>query len=355
MKIEEIDNYDDLTALEDKWRDLLARCDNSIFSTWEYLTTWWKYYGKKAKLRVLTAQENGELLGIAPLMIREYPFLYKASKINKIEFIGRGTSDYNDFIFQKEKEIPALFIKHLMKSSDWDLLELLDINEKISSANVLQALIANQVSKYEVGVSNLCPYIALPSSLQVYMNTLSRNLRKSLRRRLKKLKKEYRVDFKTHNDFGSVREAMKIFFKLYNNSWGSKGEPGNCQSTTDRDFHLELAMKFNNHNWLALHFLTVNDEPIAFIYSFEYKQKKYGLRTGFNHEFSRYGPGNLLRMHAIERCIRNSFKEYDLLRGNEPYKACWTTGIRKNLVVRMINKSWRGPLFLWIDNFKQRF
>jgi len=69
MKITEVNNPDDFLTLRDSWQGVLQRCDLSIFSTWEYLSTWWKYFGKGATLRVLVAQENGEILSIAPLML----------------------------------------------------------------------------------------------------------------------------------------------------------------------------------------------------------------------------------------------------------------------------------------------
>ncbi|MEM2970472.1 MAG: cellulose biosynthesis protein, partial [Candidatus Bathyarchaeia archaeon] len=67
-KIVEIDNYDDFLALEEDWNNILDKCDHTIFSTWYWLSNWWKHFGNGKKLLLLLAQENNEIEGIAPLM-----------------------------------------------------------------------------------------------------------------------------------------------------------------------------------------------------------------------------------------------------------------------------------------------
>jgi CelD/BcsL family acetyltransferase involved in cellulose biosynthesis len=173
-------------------------------------------------------------------------------------------------------------------------------------------------------------------------------MRKNLRKRMQKLQGQYKVEFKTQRDFGSTREAMEIFFKLHNRRWESKGISGAFTSDYFRNFHLDVARTFDEKDWLALYFLTVNDDPIAAIYSFDYNLKKYGYLTGFAPDFGQYGVGNILKLYVIEECIRRGFKEYDLTRGLEPYKLDWATGVRKNFTVSMANKGWREQVLSWI-------
>ncbi|MBN2604109.1 MAG: hypothetical protein JXA91_08265 [Candidatus Thermoplasmatota archaeon] len=216
MKIVEVRNYRDFMALEEFWKDLLNYCSHTIFSTWEWVSTWWKYFGKERDLRILLAKEKEHLIGIAPLMLSRYPFLYNRTKLRKIEFIGRGNADYNQFLFRKGmNEHPNFFINHLLKASDWDIIELVDVSEESSSVDILRSI--NKFS--ELNVCNFCPYITLPSSLQDYTKSLSRNLRKNLSKRMKRLEKDYRVEFKTQHDFGSLREAMELFFDLHDKRW----------------------------------------------------------------------------------------------------------------------------------------
>jgi CelD/BcsL family acetyltransferase involved in cellulose biosynthesis len=345
MRITEVENYSDFITLQDIWNSLLQQSDNTIFSTWEWLSTWWKHFGKERKLRVLVAQEKDKILGIAPLMLSQYSLL-RLGKLRRIEFIGNRNSDYNDFILIKDKaNCLKLFLNRLIEFSDWDKLELCEINEESSLANALQAMRSNQTPKLELNVSCLCPYISLPTSMEIFAAGLGSNRRKNLRRYMQKLCQEYKVGFKTHHDFGSTREAMETFFRLHQKRWESKGQSGSFADKAFRDFHMDLAEIFDQKDWLALYFLTVNDEPVAAAYSFDYNLKKYGHLTGFDPDFSHFGVGNLLKMHVIGECIRKGLKEYNLARGAGFGKEYWSTGVRKNFDAKMYNENWRGQLY----------
>jgi CelD/BcsL family acetyltransferase involved in cellulose biosynthesis len=351
MIITEVEDYSDFFALKDKWNGLLQQCDNTIFSTWEWFSTWWRHFGKERRLRVLIAQEKEEILGIAPLMLSEYSFRY-LGKFRKVEFIGNWDSDYNDFILVKKNEdCLKPYLNHLSGLSDWDSLELCEINIESSLAEALLAMDTDKTLKLELDVSSLCPYISLPTSMDVFASSLGSNMRKNLRRYMRKLCQEYKVEFKTHHDFGSTREAMEEFFKLHQKRWESKGQSGAFADKASRDFHTDLAEIFDQKDWLALHFLTANDEPIAAAYTFDYNLKKHARLTGFDPDFSRFRVGSLLKMHIVEECIRRGFEEYNLSRGTGFGKEYWSTGVRKNFVAKMYNNNWRGQIFSYTRTF----
>jgi len=269
-------------------------------------------------------------------------------RFHKMEFIGSPDSDYSNFILlRKEKDCLSLLLNHLVKSCDWDLLELRDIPEGNVVANVRRAACESQTPRLELEMRTLCPYISLPATKEAFVNNLSRNMRKNLRKRMRKLRQEFEVEVKTQRDFGSVERAMEIFFKLHQRRWSSKGKAGAFASKDFGAFHLDVARIFEEKGWLALYFLTVDEEPIAAVYSFDYNKKKYGYLTGFDPDFGRYGVGNLLKMHIVEECIKNGFREYDLARDFEPYKAEWATGVRKNFVARMVRRGWFAKAYDW--------
>jgi len=180
--------------------------------------------------------------------------------------------------------------------------------------------------------------------MEVFAADLGSNMRKNQNRYMRKLCQEYTVGFKTHHDFGSIREAMETFFRLHQKRWESKGQSGAFADKASCDFHMDLAEIFDQKDWLALYFLTANDEPIAAAYTFDYNLKKHARLTGFNPDFSNFRVGNLLKMHIIEECIRKGLKEYNLSRGAGFGKEYWSTGVRKNYVAKMYNENWRGQL-----------
>jgi CelD/BcsL family acetyltransferase involved in cellulose biosynthesis len=342
MRISEIQEYTDFISLRDKWNGLLAKSDNTIFSTWEWLSTWWKHFGTKRRLRLLFAEENEQILGIAPLMLSKYRFA-RLGQYRQIEFIGRQDADYNDFILlDKKEDCMKLFFYHLKHLSDWDNLNLCEINDESPSYNILQNMQARQNMGLKLTESCSCPYITLPTSLEAFTTNLGPNMRKNLQRYMRKLSQEYNVQFKTQHDFGSIKEAMISFFVLHQKRWESKGEPGAFVDKAIRDFNMDIAEIFSQKGWLSLYFLTANNRPIAAAYTFDYNMKKHARLTGFDPDFSNFRVGNLLKMHIIEDCIDRGLKEYNLSRGAGFGKEYWSTGARKNYVVKMYNENLRG-------------
>ena len=354
MELKEVTTYSDFVALRDSWQSLLHRCDHSIFSTWEYLSTWWKFYGKDAHLRLLVAQENEEVLGIAPLILSKHA-VSRLGGFRKIQFLGHG-SDCTDFLLPKENiECLKLFLDNLLEFSDWDLVELEGINEESNTAKALLALQNNYAPALEFNEGSSRYYVSLSNSFKDFINGLRSKFRHNLRRTMQRLVENYHVEFKTQNDFDSVRVAMETFFNLHQMRWNSKGEEGTFGNEINRDFHVSLAETFNEKGWLSLYFLTVDDEPISSVYCFNYCLKKYACLSGLNPEFTKFGVGHLLHSHIIEECFRKQFEEYDLGRGYMPYKTDWNTGVRKNLGMALAKEGWRVPLLLWINNLKKHF
>jgi CelD/BcsL family acetyltransferase involved in cellulose biosynthesis len=345
LRVREI-GLSEFEALKDSWNQILQRSkDNSVFSTWEWLRCWWKHFGEDRAFRTLVAQDDGEICGFAPLMLSKYSFL-GFGKLRKVEFAGCPQSDYSSFILlRRENECLRLFLEHVVRSCDWDILELVDVPANSHSGMALGSLESTKNSKMRTRTSTLCPYMTLPDSLENYVDHLSRNMRKNLRKRMQKLREDYKVEMRTQRDFDSVDNAMKAFFSLHQKRWSSKGKPGVFASETVRDFHIDVARAFDEKGWLALYFLCVNDKPVAAIYSFDYDGKKYGYLTGFDPDFESYGVGNLLKMHVVGESIRKGFREYDLARGFESYKADWSTGVRTNLAFWTVNRGFTARMY----------
>jgi len=337
LKVYEIRDFREFEELREFWNQILQKAlDNDVFSTWEWLWCWWKYFGTERELRILTVKEGDHIIAIAPFMLSNYNFL-NIGKLSKIEFMSCPYGDYNNFILLKrESECLKLFLETLMGFSDWDLLDLRDIPEGNSLPKISDSFCSFGKLRFDMKVRTVCPYIRLPTSTEAFEKRMSRNMRRNLRKRMRRLKKLYKVEVITQREFGSVTRAMETFFRLHQKKWESEGKPGAFIDENFRRFHKDLARIFDEKGWLDLHFLTVDGEPVAAAYTFDYNFKKYGYLTGFDPEFRRFGVGNLLKMYIIQECINRGFREYDLTRDFEPYKADWATNVRRNYVIRFV-------------------
>jgi CelD/BcsL family acetyltransferase involved in cellulose biosynthesis len=347
--ITEINDADRFFELRHVWNSVLDKCrDKNVFLTWEYLSTCWKHFGNKKKLRILVVEDENRIIGIAPLRQSRYSLLGSIG-YSVIEPLGYRFSDYTGLILaEKESECLTLLLNYLIEHDHWDFAYMFDVPETSVITELLPSVSRDVLPTISLKRGVKCPYISLPNSIDVLTQGLSKNLRQNLRKYARKLKQDgYRVEIKKYEDFGSVENAMTVFFKLHQERWESKHMPGAFDTQKIRDFHIDVAKQFANKGWLTLYFMMANDEPVAATYNYSYNQKMYYVLGGFDPDYSKYSVGHLLHQRAIEDCILNKIEEYDFLKGDEPYKRAWTKEYRRNLNIRFVNKRFSSDLCDW--------
>jgi CelD/BcsL family acetyltransferase involved in cellulose biosynthesis len=325
LKIVLIDDFPSFLSLKEEWTEILNRCDHSVFSTWEWLSTWWKHFGKAKRLLVLLVEEDNKIIGIAPLMYSVHKML--GLRQGKIEFMGTPDSDYNDFILtKKSEECLKLFIDYLHGlSENWKCVDLTDIPEKSKSL-----LFLNRISK-SLKPSYQCPYTSLPKSYDIFLKSLSQNLRYDLHRSLRRLEKDgYKANFADYSDSQSFDEGMRMFFELHQKRWTSRGFSGVFAEEKYRNFHLDIAESFCQKGWLSLYSLELSGKSVSALYGFKYHSKYFSYLSGLDPAFYRYSVGNLLIAHAMSQFILLGLDEFDFMRGAEEYKDRWNTVTRWN-------------------------
>jgi CelD/BcsL family acetyltransferase involved in cellulose biosynthesis len=349
-KILKVKECNDFQTLKNRWNDFLnVSLDNNVFSTWEWLSIWWKHFGKEKQIIILLVEDENEIMAIAPLICSKHKFL-GFGNLKKISFAGSPESDYNTFILKEKKEkFSELIFDYLNRYVDWDYLELEDIPENSATMDLLYTVpLKIQYKNWEIGQGNVCRYVSLPNSMNAFLTGLSSNMRRNLKRYSRKLGEKCRLESKNYDEIGSVKEAMGTFFKLHQMRWKSKGGLDAFNKPILRDFHIDIAKCLAEKECLNLNFVTANDEPIAATYGFEYNQKTYVYLTGWNPTYSHYMIGNLAHMYGIQKSIQKGLKEYDLMRGNEAYKRLWTTKTRKNLEIRFVQKGLSSRIYKWL-------
>jgi CelD/BcsL family acetyltransferase involved in cellulose biosynthesis len=291
------------------------------------------------RLKILCIVHENRTVAIAPLRLSHYNFAaqlpYGVIEPLGYKRAGATGGDYTGLMFpNNETECLYTVLSYLVKHNNWDFIYLIDLPE--SAIDLSNLAIASKAAalKFKVETGKICPYLPLPNSIDVFNSQISKNLRQNLRKYMRKLKADYqKVEFKKYNEF----DAMMIFFKLHQKRWESKKMHGVFGLQKIRDFYIDVASAYAQNGWLALYFLTANDEPIAANYSVIYDQRLYFCLGGLDPDYIKYSVGNLLHQKAIELCIANGIKEYDFLKGDEEYKFRWCTNYRRNFGIRFVN------------------
>jgi CelD/BcsL family acetyltransferase involved in cellulose biosynthesis len=357
LSVKEINNQSGFSSLEEDWTALLKKSrSDTVFLTWEWMYTWWECFQKNLDLFILTVyDENNNLVGIAPLCI-DKKRICGIPVLNYIKFLGTmpTSSDHLDFIIFHGMEREALIsiTDYMFHIKTWDLCLLSNIPISSLTAKLLKKIIENKPFQSEV--SQICPYISLPTRIEYFHSSISKKMRNMIKRERRNLYNKYKdVDFVIWKIPESIDDAMEKLFRLHKSRWMAVKHKGNFIDSNIRKFHKKVARAFLNSDMLRLYFLRVQGKDVAALYTFKYNNKLCYYQSGRDPEWSKEGVGGILINLIIENAIKKGYAEFDFLRGMEDYKTRLTDKKREEIDI-FITNSLNARIFLLFRNLYHR-
>ena len=209
----QIVRHESFEGLKKNWKSLLRKSPaTTFFQEYDWLSSWWKFYGSPSELCILLCIKENEIIGIAPLMVKRVARKRIPKKV--LSFIGTGVSDYLDFIVKEDHEEMVLFefFKYIKEHrKEWDVVELFDVPQT-SKLNLLISDLANRAGLVSyTEETSFCPYICLPSSWEEFLASLRSHSRSNMKRKAKLLRNKSNISFEKASPI-KCQHYMKVFF-----------------------------------------------------------------------------------------------------------------------------------------------
>ena len=306
--------------------------------TWEWFSTWWRIYGQEFRLFIVAAStEKDGLVGLAPL------FLHR----RKLMFIGDNIAcpDHLDFLvdrYHDEHHVLLSILAHLRKVSwRWHVLDLHSLDRRSELINLCAA---NFKKGFSLKKGEICPFVELPDSWEMYRYQINKKARNNLSRHLTRLKQDCQsVSFGQAQTPTEVSSVLYSLEKLHRKSWVARGQEGVFDARFTA-FHRTFSPLALENNWLRLYSLVVDGQTIGVLYCFRYGKTFYAYQSGYDPAWLYHNPGRLLLGYAIKCAIEEGALEFDMLRGTESYKYKWTKKDREDVNLRVKTSSPLGKL-----------
>ena len=318
---------EDLDRLEPEWRELLARCPLApVFHSPVWLKTWWEAFGSDRELLLLSVRDDGELVGVAPLM----------RSGGHLAFAGdTEVCDYMDFTCADGRQ-PALLSAVLRSLSEepWEDLTLWAMREDSPALAALPAACAEMGLELQVEPEDVCPQIDLPSGSggwDEYLAGLDKKDRHELRRKLRRLPQAGQPDLQVLAAPAEVVAALDDFLRLHTASRAEKAAFMTDQMTR---FFRRLVSALAEEGLLEMIFLRLGGKRVAAVLCFRGEGETLLYNSGYDPEYAGFSVGLLSKALALQRAIELGHKRFDFLRGAEPYK--YDLGARDLSVYRCI-------------------
>jgi CelD/BcsL family acetyltransferase involved in cellulose biosynthesis len=345
---------DALHALAPHWNALLQRSrSDSIFLTWEWISTWWEVFGHRFDLLVLTAEDaDGRLLGIAPTMVGRRRTASRLT-FRALMIVGqRGDTlaEYLDFIVEPghEREVTAAFSGFFRRelAAEWDFMAFERILTTSPNLPTLEATMHRPRFVAARDARLKSPHVTLAESWPALLASKSRNFRAQWNNSWNRLHAEGRVEFLFGGTDMPLETALAEVTRLHRERWREKS----ASFKTDEylAFHERLCARLHANGWLLLLLLAVDGKNVAVRYDYVYAGKLWCMQGGWSPEWAAKRVGTLLTGKVIEWGIAHGLAEYDFLGGDSEYKRRWATGERVMTNLTACNTATlRGRAWKW--------
>ncbi|MDB6074444.1 MAG: uncharacterized protein JWO89_2084 [Verrucomicrobiaceae bacterium] len=332
-RLEIIQDEEAFFKLQPEWDALLARSAvRTPFLTWDWVSTWWSISKESAQLCVGVARDHeGTLVAIAPLCIcRADTGLRRVLRhLTFLGGIGNIVSASMDFIVVagQEKVLTLLLCQIFARAEQpWDVIDLPGLYEESPNLSIFRRSLRAFDNPGERSAPHISHSLALPSTWEEYLSSISGNRRNDHRSKWKKmLTKHAGRPLQAGTDL-PVEAAMDALFTLHSMRFTT--EQSTFLAPDAERFHREIARRWIADGKVMISLLEVEGKMAAARHGFIHDQRYWDYQSGFDVEFSALSIGNLNLAWTAQNAIARGLSEYDHLSGDQPYKRTWSSRVR---------------------------
>jgi CelD/BcsL family acetyltransferase involved in cellulose biosynthesis len=309
--------------LEPEWNDLLDHSVTHVpFLRHEYLRIWWKTCGggewPQAELAVVTARQDGRLVGVAPL----FKALNRQGQ-NSLLLLGSiEISDYLDLLVAPA-DLDA-FLAELLPYlagpalGDWQVLDLYNLIDTSPTLPALERAALTLGWGFQTEKLEHSPYISLPGNWETYLSGIDKKQRHEIRRKMRRAEDSGAVCWYFTSDPAQVEADMQAFVALMQQD--ADKAAFFARSPSMLPTMLETAHCAFERGCLSLAFLEINGQKAAAYLCFDYLNRVWVYNSGLDRSFMEYSPGWVLLGYLLQWANENKRSEFDFMRGDEEYK-----------------------------------
>jgi CelD/BcsL family acetyltransferase involved in cellulose biosynthesis len=354
ISIRPISTIEDFLILRQDWTKLLQSSPvKSAFLTWEWLFTWWKYFGQNKQLRILAAYDQESLVGIAPLMLRQIPFW--GLRIRFLSNLGVPDIDVGGFILQEGRtEIQAALCREIERFSDqWDVFELDEFpTSPVGLDCYLQYFSTEKYRRRIMPRSHV--FIPTTGLWEQYLKELSPHLRRNIKRMLRNLGEENKtVLFQRFNHGKATLKQLEAVFDVT----GKSRFTDLYATESKKKFHYELIDPDLLGEAVDISLISIDDMVVGFEYGFNINNVYEAWRGTYDPAYKDYSIGILALFKLIEDNFIHKMVGVDLLRGFREYKKRWNGSVRPFSIFRLVpkNRLLASMIYIWRPIVREKF
>jgi CelD/BcsL family acetyltransferase involved in cellulose biosynthesis len=342
INIEVEEGSEALTRLQVEWQAMFRASGAPPFLSWEWMSTWHKWFGQEKHPFLLCARESGNLIALLPLCAEKRRSSRFSPGLKRMSFMGEsyGASDYLDILAlpgfkQKSADI---FIDYLAAPRSFDLLEL---EGMAADSCTLQSLTRRFANDGRFGYRIVPQYVCPRMSLDARWEDLLKRSRRSdyFKLCVRRLNKIASFEFRVISDVNEIPAAFGRHLALHVGRWIDRGGSSAFRTAEQKGFTFDAACELARAGMTRFEEIWLEGECRASLFGFESGDCYYFYLSGFDKAWSKYSLGFTILGLSIREASRRGLKIYDFLRGTENYKFDWSDDPRMTVTAQVASDS----------------
>lgn len=332
LHVVEVDNLEQLARYRLLWRSLFGQMSRpSFFQSYQWLETYWWYFGDSQQLRVLVVYSGDEAVGILPLVVRT-----ETTRLGSVRVLTYPLHDWGS-CYGPIGPNPAATLYGAMRylrdrQRDWDMLDLRWIDPAADRGRTANAMRMNAFAPVQQPWMQGA-VIDTSEGWESYWAARSPKLRENLRRCRRKLERlgcleyeRYRPDVVADDVVAPRWDLFEACIEVAAQSRQAENDEHLVMSHPRiAEFLADVHEIAYREGCLDVNLLRLDGRPIAFAYNYCFAGEVFGLRTGFDRQLAAFGPGSVLRQMMVEDSFRRGDRRIDLGMGYLESKTPWQT------------------------------
>ena len=312
-------------SAEIDWSALVERVGASPFLEPGWILAWHRAFGH-GRLVIAGVRRSSRLVAVLPVLVRTGGL--------------RSPANWHtpEFGIAAEDDDAAMLLLRAVLAKARRSITLRFVDHRTAAA--VSAAAEPLGFQVHSRVLERSPYVPISASFEDYEHGMSSKVRSDLARRRRRLNDKGPVRLDVVTD--ATAEALEEFIRLEGSGWKS----GNAieHDVRARGFYAEVARWAAGLGLLRIAFLRVGDRAVAADFSIETDRRHYLLKTGYDPDYRRFGPGKLLRHAMLQRAFAANLESYEFLGTDDPWKLEWTDHARDRLAVQAFAPTLPGRL-----------
>jgi CelD/BcsL family acetyltransferase involved in cellulose biosynthesis len=305
-----------IEPLAAEWDELADRVNAAPFLRPDWVAAWRAAFGA-GTLEVLTVRRDGSLRAVLPLQRHDgtvaSPTNGHTPQFGILAVDRRATCEAVAGLL--ERRTPRVTLSFLDPAGD-EVAEL-----RRGAADAGYRVLSRTLER--------SPYVRVEENWDGYRKRLKGKMVAELRRRRRRLEELAELSFEVVDTSRELDRLLEEGFSLEHSGWKLERATAIVSNPATRAFYTNVARWAVERGWLRLAFLRVGGRPIAFQYGIEANGVYYFLKGGYDQEYHRFAPGQLLVQAMLERAFSLGLARFEFLGVDDDWKLAWTSTLRE--------------------------